>query len=42
MRGVEGTLIRKNNGSRFVISLELINLHAAIELSAQELEPLCA
>ncbi len=42
MRGVEGTLVRKNNGSRFVISLELINLHAAIELSAQELEPLCA
>lgn len=42
MRGIEGTLVRKNNGSRFVISLGLINLHAAIELSAQELEPLCA
>jgi transcription antitermination factor NusG len=42
MRGVEGVLVRKNNGSRFVITLELINLHAAIELSAQELEPLCA
>ncbi len=42
MRGVEGTLVRKNNGSKFVITLELINLHAAIELSAQELEPLCA
>jgi transcription antitermination factor NusG len=42
MRGVEGVLVRKNNGSRFVISLGLINLHAAIELSAQELEPLCA
>jgi transcription antitermination factor NusG len=42
MRGVEGVLVRKNNGSRFVITLELINLHAAVELSAQELEPLCA
>ena len=42
MRGVEGVLVRKNNGSRFVITLELINLQAAIELGAQELEPLCA
>ena len=42
MKGVEGVLVRKNNGSRFVITLELINLHAAIEMSAQELEPLCA
>lgn len=42
MRGVEGVLVRKNSGARFVITLELINLHAAIELSAQELEPLCA
>lgn len=42
MRGIEGVLVRKNNGSRFVITLELINLHAAVELSAQELEPLCA
>ena len=42
MQGVEGVLVRKNNASRFVITLELINLHAAVELSAQELEPLCA
>lgn len=42
MKGVEGVLVRKNNGSRFVVTLKLINLHAAIELSAQELEPLCA
>lgn len=42
MQGVEGILVRKNNGLRFVITLELINLHAAIELTAQELEPLCA
>jgi hypothetical protein len=42
MQGVEGVLVRKNSGSRFVITLELINLHAAIELSALELEPLCA
>jgi len=42
MRGVEGVLVRRNNGARFVITLELINLHAAIELEAQELEPLCA
>jgi len=42
MQGIEGVLVRKNSGSRFVITLELINLHAAIELSALELEPLCA
>ncbi len=42
MRGLEGVLVRKNNSSRFVISLGLINLHAAVELGAQELEPLCA
>jgi len=40
MEGVEGVLVRRNNGARFVITLELINLHAAIELEAQELEPL--
>ncbi|KAA6455595.1 UpxY family transcription antiterminator [Acidobacteria bacterium AB60] len=42
MRGVEGVLVRKNNSSRFVITLELINQHAAVELSAVELEPLVA
>ena len=42
MRGIEGVLVRKNNSTRFVITLGLINLHAAVELSAQELEPLCA
>jgi transcription antitermination factor NusG len=42
MQGVEGVLVRKNNRSRFVITLGLINLHAAVELGAQELEPLCA
>jgi transcription antitermination factor NusG len=42
MRGVVGVLVRKHNSSRFVITLDLINLNAAVELSAQELEPLCA
>jgi transcriptional antiterminator RfaH len=39
MQGVRGVLVRKKNSLRFVLSLELINQHAAVEVSAQELEP---
>lgn len=40
MQGVEGMLIRKNNALRFVLSIELINQHAAIEMDAHNLEPI--
>jgi transcription antitermination factor NusG len=40
MEGVEGTLIRKKSGLRFVLTLELINQHAAVEVDADELEPI--
>jgi transcription antitermination factor NusG len=39
LQGVEGVLVRKNSGSRFVITLGLINQHAAVEVNAQDLEP---
>ena len=42
MQGVRGTLVRKNNAQRFVVTLELINQHAALEISADELEPIRA
>ncbi len=40
MQGVEGVLIRKNNALRFVLSIEMINQHAAIEMDAENLEPI--
>jgi len=42
MRGVEGTLVRKTSGMRFVLTLELISQHAAIQVNAKDLEPLAA
>jgi len=42
MHGVEGVLMRRNNTLRFILSLSLINLHAAVEVCAADLEPLCA
>ena len=42
MQGVEGVLVRKTNRLRFVITLQLINQSAAIEVSADDLEPLSA
>lgn len=42
MQGVEGILVRKKAGLRFVLSLELINQHAAVEVAADELEPVPA
>jgi transcription antitermination factor NusG len=38
MEGVEGVLVRKGNGLRFVLRLKLINQYAAIEVSAEDLE----
>lgn len=40
MEGIEGVLVRKGNGLRFVLSLKLINQYAAIEVSAEDLEQL--
>ena len=42
MEGVEGVLVRKSNSLRFVLTLSLINQHAAIEVQAEDLEALCA
>ena len=38
MEGVEGVLVRRGNGLRFVLSLNLINQCAAIEVAAEDLE----
>jgi transcription antitermination factor NusG len=38
MQGVEGILVRKNSSLRFVLSLSLINQHAAVEVDADALE----
>jgi len=38
MQGVEGTLVRKKSGLRFVLTLALINQNAAVEVDADELE----
>lgn len=40
MQGVCGTLVRKGGGTRFVVTLQLINQHAAIQVDAEDLEPL--
>jgi transcription antitermination factor NusG len=42
LQGVCGTLVRKGSGVRFVLTLELINQHAAVEVDAEHLEPLIA
>jgi transcription antitermination factor NusG len=42
MQGVQGTLIRKNSTLRFVLTIELINQHAAIEVNADDIEPAVA
>ncbi len=38
MEGVQGTLVRKDGYARFVLTLELINQHAAIQVDADDLE----
>lgn len=40
MRGMEGTLVRKKNELRFVLSVSLIHQHAALEVSAEDIEPI--
>jgi transcription antitermination factor NusG len=39
LQGLEGTLVRKKNRARFVISLDLIMRSVATELDMSELEP---
>jgi len=39
MQGLQGTLIRKSNSMRFVLTVELIHQHAAIQVNAEDLEP---
>ncbi len=42
MEGIEGTLVRKCTGNRFVLTLRLINQHAAMEVDPELLEPMSA
>lgn len=42
MQGIEGTLVRKDSGFRFILTLNLINQHAAIEVDADTLEAVTA
>jgi transcription antitermination factor NusG len=42
MQGVEGVLIRKSNSLRFVLSINLINQNAAVEVDADALETVFA
>ncbi len=39
MQGVQGTLVQKKNGFRFVLTITLINQNAALEVRADDLEP---
>jgi transcription antitermination factor NusG len=39
MKDVEGTLVRRSSGHRFVLTIEMINQHAAIEVNAEDMEP---
>lgn len=40
MQGLCGTLVRKGNSMRFVLTVEWINLHAAIQVKTEDLEPI--
>jgi transcription antitermination factor NusG len=42
LQGVQGILVRRSGGDRFVLSFETINQHAAIQVSAEDLEPVRA
>jgi transcription antitermination factor NusG len=39
LQGVQGTLVRRSGGQRFVLTIEMINQHAAIEVNAEDMEP---
>jgi transcription antitermination factor NusG len=40
MQGVEGCLVRKNSEWRFVLTVEVIHHHVAVEVDASTLEPI--
>ena len=40
MQGVQGTLVEKRNSMRFVLTIEMINQNAAIEVAGDEIEPI--
>jgi transcription antitermination factor NusG len=42
LEGVEGVLVRKGNGLRFVLNIKLINQFAAIEVGAEDLEKIAS
>jgi transcription antitermination factor NusG len=42
LQGIQGTLVRRSGGDRFVLSFESISQHAAIQVSAEDLEPVRA
>jgi hypothetical protein len=42
MQGLQGTLVRKSNSRRFVLTFELINQYAAIKVDAEDLKPIIA
>jgi transcription antitermination factor NusG len=42
LQGVNGVLVRRNKSLRFVITLELINQHASVEVDATDLEPVAS
>ena len=39
MQGVQGTLVQKKSSLRFVLTIALINQNAAVEVRADDLEP---
>ncbi len=40
MQGLQGWLIRKSSGWRFILTVELIHQHVALEVDASTLEPI--
>jgi transcription antitermination factor NusG len=40
MRGMAGTLMRRKSALRFILSVSLINRHVALEIGAEDIEPL--
>jgi transcription antitermination factor NusG len=42
MQGLQGMLVRKRSSTRFVLTLELINQYASIQVNAEDLESIVA
>ena len=40
MQGIQGTLVRKGSSMRFVLTLQMINQNASIQVDAEDLEPI--